>query len=679
MTKPKLQIGRATAIVQARLGSIRMPGKVLLPVLGKPLLEHLITRLSRAESVDRIVLAIPASTVNDELVTFAEALGIPVFRGSELDVLDRYVDAAKMFPASTIVRITGDCPMVDPRTVDLAVTTLEAKKLRFVRTGLSFPDGLDVQAFTYDALLDAAEKARDNYDREHVTPYIEKTSGSRSKILEFSKDLGSLRLTIDEPEDLSVIRGIFEHFGSNEFDVAQLAALAGQQPELFLANSHIDRDAGALMSTGEKLWTRARRVIPGGNMLLSKRTEMFLQKGWPSYYSRAKGVAVWDLDGNQYFDVGYMGVGTNIVGYGHERVDEAVRGAIDDGNLSSLNSPAEVFLAERLVELHPWSEMAKFTRSGGEACAVALRIARAAAGKDVVAFCGYHGWHDWYLSANLASVSNLDQHLLAGLSPLGVPQALEGTAKPFHYNDIQGLKDILSKGDVGVIFMEPERTFPPQPGFLEEVRKLASAYNAVLVFDESTSGFRSQLGGQHLKYGVVPDLAIFGKTLGNGYAINAIIGTRAVMETAESTFISSTFWTERIGPVAALATLEAMKEERAPTVVEAIGTTVRSAWSSIASNYGLELDIRGIPAISTFSVAKYDATETKTFITQEMLKRGFLATSAFYASVAHTRGVLDGYFSNFDSVIGALANTDPLELGRRLDAGPSNSGFRRLN
>ena len=205
-------------------------------------------------------------------------------------------------------------------------------------------------------------------------------------------------------------------------------------------------------------------------MLLSKRAEMYLPQRWPAYFDRTEGCQVWDLDGARYLDLGFMGVGTNILGYSHPAVDAAVRAVIDKGNLSTLNAPEEVYLAERLVEIHPWADMARFARSGGEACAIAVRIARAASGRDGIAFCGYHGWHDWYLAANLSDDS-LDGHLLPGLEPTGVPRALAGTSHTFPYNDLPKLEVLLQQNpDIGVIFMEPQRSAPPLAGFLEGVQ-----------------------------------------------------------------------------------------------------------------------------------------------------------------------------------------------------------------
>ena len=413
-------------------------------------------------------------------------------------------------------------------------------------------------------------------------------------------------------------------------------------------------------------------------MLLSKRAEMYLPAGWPAYFSRTQGCTVWDLDDKPYLDVGLMGVGTNILGYSHPKVDEAVMRAVKNGNLSTLNAPEEVYLAEALIALHPWAGMARFTRSGGEACAVAVRIARAASGKDKVAFCGYHGWHDWYLSANLGEDDSLDGHLLPGLEPNGVPRALRGTSIPFRFNDLAGLTAIMDDDEVGVIYMEVQRSDPPAPGFLEGVRALATKHGAVLVFDECTSGFRRPMGGMHLHYGVDPDIATFGKTLGNGYAINAIIGRTEVMQAAQTTFISSTFWTERIGPTAALATLAAMTEEDAPARVHQIGVNVQRRWQEAATSAGLAITVGGLPALANYTVTGLDPLLVKTYVTGRLLDLGFLGGMSVYASIAHTDAVLDQYFEAVATIMGELAPLDDAGLLGLLPDGVAQGGFARL-
>ena len=225
------------------------------------------------------------------------------------------------------------------------------------------------------------------------------------------------------------------------------------------------------MGKGQKLYLKAKSIIAGGNMLLSKRPEMFLPDQWPSYFSKTKGSKVWDLEGREYIDT-LMMPGTNILGYSHPEVDEAVMKIIKDGNMSTLNAPEEVELAEQLINLHPWAEMVRFARSGGEANSISIRIARAASGKDNVAFCGYHGWHDWYLASNLADSNGLDGHLLPGLSPNGVPRNLKGSVHPFEYNDFDTLESLVTSKNIGVIKMEVFRNKEPENNFLEHSNKL---------------------------------------------------------------------------------------------------------------------------------------------------------------------------------------------------------------
>ena len=434
------------------------------------------------------------------------------------------------------------------------------------------------------------------------------------------------------------------------------------------------------MGSGQDLWKRAKNVIPGGNMLLSKRAEMFLPDQWPAYFSKAKGCEVWDLDGNKFTDFSIMGIGTNTLGYGCEEVDQAVVNTVALGNMSTFNCPEEVFLAERLVEMHPWADMVRFARSGGEANAIAIRIARAAAGKDNVAICGYHGWHDWYLAANLGDGDHLDGHLLPGLDPIGVPKRLAGSVFPFFYNDFDKLERLVNEQDIGVIKMEVVRNRGPQDHFLQKVRDLATQKGVVLVFDECTSGFREAFGGIHKNYGVEPDMAMFGKALGNGYAVTATIGRREVMESAQSTFISSTFWTERVGSTAALKTLELMEQTKSWEVITGVGRRVMKGWRQLADDHNLDISVSGLPAIASFGFKSSQALAYKTLITQEMLKKGYLASNVIFCSTAHSEELVDGYLNILDSIFGVIAQCedgrDVLEL---LDGPICHAGFKRLN
>ena len=665
------------------MGSTRLPQKVMRPINGVPLIALLLKRLSRSLELDEIVVATSREPADGELAEYVRQLGYRCFEGSEKDVLDRFFQAAQKFDADIAVRITADCPLIDPSLVDACVQAFKSRDLDYLSNSdpATFPDGLDVEVMSASAIGKAHRETMVPYDREHVTPYLRQSGKFRTGNFDNSTDLSNLRWTVDELADLAVVSRVFQHFApSTDFGWKDVVKLQIDQPELFADNEKIERNEGAKMGTGQKLWKRAKEVIPGGNMLLSKRAEMFLPEQWPAYFSKASGCTVWDMDGKPYTDMCIMGIGTNSLGYGDPEVDDAVRSCIDAGNMSTFNCPEEVWLAERLIELHPWADMARFARSGGEANAIAIRIARAASGRDKVAICGYHGWHDWYLSANLSDDKSLDGHLLPGLEPNGVPRNLQGTVLPFSYNDIESLEALVNNHDIGVIKMEVSRNSGPENGFLQKVRELATQRGIVLIFDECTSGFRETFGGLHKKYGVEPDMAMFGKALGNGYAITATIGRRDIMNAAQSSFISSTFWTERVGPTAALKTLEVMEREKSWDVITTVGNSIRERWQLLADKYGLDVNHWGLPALTGFTFQGENGLVYKTLLTQEMLKKGYLASNSVYVCTRHTPDVVDGYFEALDPVFALIRDCedgrDPLTL---LEGPVSHAGFKRLN
>jgi len=433
-------------------------------------------------------------------------------------------------------------------------------------------------------------------------------------------------------------------------------------------------------NSGQELWSKAKKLIPGGNSLLSKRPEMYLPEIWPAYYKNAKGCVITDLDDNKYHDMSVMGLGTNVLGYANDEIDQEVIAAVRDGNMSTLNCPEEVYLAEKLISMHDWSSMVRFARTGGEANAIAVRIARCFSKKDNIAICGYHGWHDWYLSANLSTSKNLDQHLLPGLNPVGVPSNLKNTVFTFNYNDFEALCKIVKENDIGIIKMEVVRNEMPKDNFLQKVRELASENSIVLIFDECTSGFRETFGGLHKKYDVEPDIAIYGKALGNGYPITAVLGKESIMQESQSSFISSTFWTEKIGYVAALKTLEVMEREKSWEKVTKIGKTITSKWKELASEFSLDISINGIPALSNFSFESDRFFQYKTFISQEMLKRGFLASNVIYCSTKHEQKIVSKYYDALKEVFSQIKEfEDGKDMSSMLDGPECHQGFKRLN
>lgn len=433
------------------------------------------------------------------------------------------------------------------------------------------------------------------------------------------------------------------------------------------------------MGKGQELYKKAKKIIPGGTQLLSKRPEMFLPELWPAYYSKAKGCKVWDLDGNEYTDVSYMGIGANVLGYANDEVDAAAKEAIDNGGMCTLNAPEEVAVAEKLLEIHPWAGGVRFAKAGGESLALAVRIARAYTEKDIVLFCGYHGWHDWYLSANISNKNALDDLHIPGLEPAGVPRGLAGTNLPFHYNSIEEFYALVekNKGNIAAVVMEPIRNDYPTDNFLQKIRETTQKENIVLIFDEVSAGFRLCLGGSHRVLGVEPDMATFAKGMTNGYPLSAIIGRRDIMDAAQKTFISSTFYTERVAFSATLKNIELYEKYKVWEKQIAYGKLIKSGWEACAKKHGLKISIGGIDPMSHFNFEYPDALAYKTYFVQEMLKRGYLASTAFYTSYAHSEEIIKEYMENVDAVFESITKIDNIKDA--LEGPVCHSGFGRLN
>ena len=474
-------------------------------------------------------------------------------------------------------------------------------------------------------------------------------------------------------ESLRALREAARIVGLNREDIQDI--FYDNAADLFAVEKR-ERAAGAA------LYERAKAIIPGGTQLLSKRPEMQAPGSWPAYFREARGSEIWDLDGRHYYDLSGSGIGSCLLGYRDPDVTAAVKRRLNLGSMCQLNPPEDVALAELLLEIHPWAGRVRYARTGGEAMSVAVRIARATTGRSLVAICGYSGWHDWYLAANLGEDDALDGHLLPGLAPLGVPRELLGTALTFRYGQARELGSIIARsgGRLAAVVMEPCRRHDPEPGFLESVIAMAHQAGALVVFDEITIGWRIVCGGAHLKFGVAPDIAVFAKALGNGHPMAAVIGTAAAMEGAYGSFISSTYWTESIGPAAALATLRKMRRLNVPAHVEKAGLRVMEIWRTGAEKHGLPLVVEdGYPCLAHFQFEHPAANELRTLYTQLMLERGFLAGALFYPALTHTDEILARFAQAADEVFAEIAES--LEKGdwkERLKGPAAHTGFARL-
>tara|TARA_Y100001960_G_scaffold327672_1_gene414672 strand:- start:1447 stop:3480 length:2034 start_codon:yes stop_codon:yes gene_type:complete len=668
-------------IVQARLNSKRFKNKTIKKFLKKTMIETLMERLSFSKVINETIVAIPKKDKDLKKILSKK---YKVFEGEEDDVLKRYYLAAKQYRADIVVRVTGDCPLIDSKLIDFGLKKFLKSNYDYLSNvnPPTFPDGLDYEIFSFKTLKTTHLKAKLKSDREHVTRYILRNSNFKKYNIEAKKDFSFLRLTLDYKEDLGLIKFILNKFKYKKyFDYDDLLNLYHKNKKIFYKNSKNFRNTNLdLISKGQKMWLESKKVIAGGNMLYSKRPDFFLPEKWPSYFKSTNGCRVKDLDNKIFYDLCHMSVGTNSLGYSHPQVDKEVKRVIKEGNMSTLNCPEEVFLAQKLIKLHPWADKVRFARTGGEANAIAVRLARASTKKKNIAFCGYHGWHDWYLAANLKSKKNLSQHLIKGLNVDGVPSNLKKTIFPFMYNDYDQLKKIVKKNNIGIIKMEVMRNETPKKNFLKKVRKIADQNNIILIFDECTTGFRETLGGLHKKFKVNPDLLILGKALGNGYAITSILGKQKIMDNIKNTFISSTFWTERIGPAAAIKTIEIMEKTQSWKKITRMGKYIMKSWIKMARKHNIKIKVVGIPALCSFYFeSKYDNIY-KTYITQEMLKYGFLASNRVYMSTAHTYSIIDKYLSKLDLIFNDIKRFENGEdVFNYLHSLSASESFSRLN
>ena len=690
-------------ILQARLSSSRLPGKVLLPIQGKPMLQLQIERIRRCKNIDRIIVATSTSQEDMAIKDLCDSMQIPCYQGQLDNVLDRFYQAALLYYPDHIVRLTGDCPLIDPEITDQTIEYYLQNNYDYVSNTApnTFPDGLDTEIFSFPALKKAWQKAKLPSQQEHATLYIH-GQPQQFRIGHFKglKNHPFYHWSVDEPEDFEFVKQVYDNLYPQKpgFKTDDIFALLEQKPELIDINNKIQRQDGLQKSLQQdKKWlntpqsqripitlacqSRAIKRVPGMTQLLSKRPDLYSLGVWPAYFAKASGVMVWDLDGNQYIDMSIGGIGANVLGYADPDVNASVLEAIAVGNSSSLNCPEDVELADLLCELHPWAESVRYARTGGEAMAIAVRIARAHAGRDKIAFCGYHGWHDWYLAANIGTKNALGEHLLPGLNPTGVPRCLQGTAFPFRYNHLEELKKIAASHgpELAAIVMEPIRNIEPTREFIEGVRAIADELNTVLVVDEISAAFRMNTGGAHLQLGLQPDIAVFSKALGNGYPIAAIIGKGPIMEAAQKTFISSTYWTERIGPVAALATIKKHRLVDAGTHLMDIGSQVQMGWKHLSQKHKLTIAVGGIPPLSHFSFEGDDAPALKALFVQEMLQLGFLASTSFYSMYAHQQEHVDQYLMAVDQVFATLIEAGKAgDIAKRLQGNPAVAGFKRL-
>jgi glutamate-1-semialdehyde 2,1-aminomutase/spore coat polysaccharide biosynthesis protein SpsF len=666
---------RIIAFIQARMGSTRLPGKVLMDIGGKPMVTRVVERVRRARAVSDVVLLTSSEKADDHLAAYAAANSIPLFRGSEVDVLDRFHAAAALFPADAIVRITADCPLIDPETIDRVVNEFVAADADYATNVLvpSYPDGLDVEVIKASALAAAWKEAGKQSEREHVTSYIRNSERfCRRNVKCATGDFSRERWTVDDADDLLFVRAVYQHLGPDvPFGFSDIIRLLNERPDIrhlqsgatmnegYYKTLYRQAAAGAAPKrtvTESLAWhARATRVIPGASQTFSKSTSQYVQGVSPIFLQRGEGCRVWDVDGNEYVDY-VQGLLPNILGYAHPDVNAAAAAQYAQGHSFSLPHPIEVELAERLTRLIPCAEMVRFGKNGSDAMAGAVRAARAHTGRNRVACCGYHGWQDWYIGST-------SRHK-------GVPPAVRELVHSFPYNDLAALRAILEAhpGEFAAVTMEPANFVPPQPGYLQGVKNLAHEHGALLVFDEICSGFHFGLGGAQKRFGVTPDLAAFGKAMGNGYPIAVVVGRADVMKVFDEVFFSFTLGGEAGAMAASMKVLDILEQGEALPFLEAQGRRLQDGFNALAKEAGLSPRFQCI-GFPFWSLLKFrDAAGKDSFLErslwqQECVKRGVLQLVTHNMTAAHDNSAveqtLETYAAVFKTLSGWLADPKP--------------------
>jgi glutamate-1-semialdehyde 2,1-aminomutase/spore coat polysaccharide biosynthesis protein SpsF len=684
---------KTVAIIQARLGSRRLPRKMLLDVGGRPALEQTLRRVRRARAVDEFVLATTNQPQDRPLLDLAERLGLPAFAGDEDDVLDRFYRAAAARRADVVVRLTGDCPLHDGAVIDRVVRAFHEHPGRADYASNvappTFPDGLDVEVFPYALLERLWGEVKEPADREHVTTFV-RGRPERFRLVNVvheGEDLSGLRWTLDETEDLEFIRWVYTTLaGREDFGYCDVLDLLRRHPEQVPAQRRPGRNAGWLQSAlkgkaappldtrrSEEWWARARNLIPAGTQTLSKGPTQFVGGVAPKYLARGRGSHVWDVDGNEFIDYP-MGLGPVTLGHCHPVTQEAVRKQLEEGITFSLMHPLEVEVAELLRELIPSAERVRFGKNGSDATAGAVRCARAVTGRDVIAHCGYHGWQDWYIGS------------VGGPRARGVPDAVKALQKPFVYNDLASLERVFAEhpGQVAGVIMEVMTVQEPQAGFLQKVADLTRGHGAVLIFDEIISGFRYRLGGLQDYYGVTPDLTAVGKGMANGLPIAAVVGKAEVMEAFEDLFFSFTFGGECLALAAARACIEFMRRQPVVEHFWKQGAKLQAAYARMVKDFGLEgfTDCAGLPPWTVcrfFDHGGQEGLALKSLFQQEMLKRGVLFSGSQFICYEHSdqdvQRTIDAYEAAFTMLRHGVRNQC---VDRLLEGEKIQPVFRRV-
>jgi len=652
------------AIIQARMGSTRFPEKVLMDICGKPMLWHVIRRVSASKLISRVVIATSQSLQDDEIEKFAKQYNFSCFRGSEDDCLDRYYKAAKKYRAEIVVRVTGDSPLICSRIIDRVISEYLKGGYDYVSNTIlyTYPDGCDVEVFSFKALKKAWKETKDPVEREHVTPYIKNSGKFKVKNVKNEEpvDPAKFKWSVDRKKDLEFVREVYRRLYKKGkiFSYQEIMNLLKKSPQIAKMNTPQIINEGYYRSILEtpkikpkrrsirnslKLKDKVEKLIPGCSQTFSKGPTQFIQGVAPVFLEKGEGSHVWDVDGNEYIDYS-MALGPIILGHNYPEVNNAVKKILSKGSTFTLPHRLEGELAEMLCEIIPCAEMVRFGKNGSDATSGAVRVARAYTGRKKIACCGYHGWQDWYIATTSRN--------------RGIPEEVKKLTLTFEYNKIETLERIFAENpyQISCVIMEPVGIIEPQDNFLERVKELTHKNGALLIFDEIVTGFRFSLGGAQKYFNVIPDLACFGKAMGNGFPISAIVGRKEIMKLFEEVFYSFTFGGEIVSIAAAIATIKVLREKEVIPYLWEKGRMVRDGYNVLVKEYNLDKYTRctGYPPRTVISFHNGKGEEDlllKSVFQQECIKRGILFTGAHNICFAHTSKDVDYTLRVYNTVL----------------------------
>ncbi len=638
---------RVLCVVQARLDSSRLPNKALADLAGKAMIVRMLERIKKSKLVSKIYVATGIDSSNDALVKECKNIkGVNIYRGSNIDVLKRFYEIAILEKKpDIIVRITADCPLVDYNLIDNVISLLIKEKTDYASNILdrTYPDGLDVEAFTFSTLQKTYQKVKDNFSKEHVTTYMHGISKKKTKIGKFRKsslknniDFSFLRWTVDEIKDLEFMEQIFKNI-SNYASWEKILTFLYKNPILIMKNREVPFNESIKEKVSfrdryrnsNNFFKRSMNSVPLASQTFSKSYIQWPKGVTPLFLERGQDASVVDIDGNHYLDY-VLGLLPITLGYCDIDVDKAVMQQINKGTIFSLPSKLETLLSEKLIEIIPSAEYVRFGKNGSDVTTAAIRIARAFTSKDLIAVAGYHGWHDWYIGTSTRD--------------LGVPNKIKNLTKKFIFNDIKSFKNLLAKfpNKFAAAIIEPAGLIKTDLSFLKELKKLCRKENIVLIFDEIISGFRIDLGGAQKKFGVIPDISCFGKGMANGYPLSAIVGKKKIMRLMEDIFFSTTFGGDTSSLAASLATINKMEKYSTINTTNQAGKKIVINLNQIIQENRLDnfLEISKNywwPQVIVKDNLPLRTDVFNSLLRQELLKNGLIIGSTLNLCYAHAK------------------------------------------